>query len=107
MYVKDLKVGAMYRLQDFDGSPQKNNFGYYPNYEDCMVSIISESDLCPCPVMCLGDKFVYLGTKTLPYKEDSYNRRHKKNTWRLGLFGDKVLPIAPDLWAYIEPMEET
>jgi hypothetical protein len=99
MYVKDLKVGAMYRLQSFDGSPQKINFGYYPDYEDCMVSLHNGAGL--------GDKFVYLGTKTLGYKQGSYNRRHKKNTWRLGLFGDKVLPIAPDLWAYIEPMEET
>jgi hypothetical protein len=48
-----------------------------------------------------------LGTKTFEYKEGSYNRRYKKNTWRLGLFGDKVLPIAPDIWTYIEPMEET
>ena len=99
MKVKDLKVGAMYRLQDFDGSPQKFNFCYYPDFEDCMVSIVNGSGL--------GDKFVYLGTKTFEYKEGSYNRRHKKNTWRLGLFGDKVLPIAPDIWTYIEPMEET
>jgi hypothetical protein len=97
MYVKDLKVGAMYRLKDFDGLPNIK-FGYYPNYEDCMVSIAPGNGN-------LGDKFVYLGTKILEYKEGSYNRRHKKNTWRLGLFGDKVLPIAPDLWAYIEPME--
>jgi len=98
MYVKDLKVGAMYRLQDFDGLPNIK-FGYYPSYEDCMVSLMGNGSL--------GDKFVYLGTKTLEYKEGSYNRRHKKNTWRLGLFGDKVLPIPPDLWTYIEPMEET
>jgi hypothetical protein len=83
MYVKDLKVGAMYRLKDFDGLPNIK-FGYYPNYEDCMVSIAPGNGN-------LGDKFVYLGTKILEYKE--------------GLFGDKVLPIAPDLWAYIEPME--
>jgi hypothetical protein len=100
MLVKDLKVGAMYRLQSLDGSPQNINFGYYPDYEDCMVSLFFGGG-------GLGDKFVYLGIKTLEYKKGSYNRRHKKNTWRLGLFGDKVLPIAPDIWAYIEPMEET
>ena len=98
MYVKDLKVGAMYRLQSF-GSSGKYNFGYFPDFEDCMVSILQAPGL--------GNKFVYLGTKTLPRKEGSYNRRHKKNTWRLGLFGDKVLPIAPDIWTYIEPVEET
>ena len=98
MLVKDLKVGAMYRLQIY-GAPGKYNFGHFPNFEDCMVSILNGPGL--------GNKFVYLGTQTLPYKEGSYNRRHKKNTWRLGLFGDKVLPIAPDLWTYIEPMEET
>ena len=98
MLVKDLKVGAMYRLQSFE-APGKFNFCYYPDFEDCMVSLVNGEGL--------GDKFVYLGTKTLEYKEGSYNRRHKKNTWRLGLFGDKVLPIAPDIWTYIEPMEET
>ena len=98
MLVKDLKVGAMYRLQSF-GAPGKYNFGYFPDFEDCMVSILNGPGL--------GNKFVYLGTKTLPRKEGSYNRRYKKNTWRLGLFGDKVLPIAPDIWTYIEPMEET
>ena len=99
MLVKDLKVGKMYRLQSFDGSPQKINFGYYPAFEDCFVQLFNGGGL--------GDKFVYLGTRTLPRKEGSYNRRFKKNTWRLGLFGDKVLPIAPDIWTYIEPMEET
>ena len=99
MLVQDLKVGAMYRLQSFEESPLKFNFCYYPDYEDCMVSIANGDGL--------GDKFVYLGTKTFEHKEGSYNLRHKKNTWRLGLFGDKMLPIAPDLWAYIEPMEET
>jgi hypothetical protein len=84
MLVKDLKVGAMYRVT--------------PDLPS-MVSIVNGEGL--------GDKFVYLGTKTFEYKEGSYNRRHKKNTWRLGLFGDKVLPIAPDIWTYIEPMEET
>lgn len=98
MYVKDLKVGAMYRLQSY-GAGGEFNFGYYPSYEDCMVTIHNGPGL--------GNKFVYLGTKTLEYKQGSYNRRYKKNTWRLGLFGDKVLPIAPDLWANIEPMEET
>ena len=97
--MKDLKVGAMYRLQDFGTSPQKFNFCYYPDFEDCFVSIVNGEGL--------GDKFVYLGTKTFEYKEGSYNRRFKKNTWRLGLFGDKVLPIAPDIWTYIEPMEQT
>ena len=63
MLVKDLKVGAMYRLQSFDGSPQKINFGYYPDFEDCMVSLVNGEGL--------GDKFVYLGTKTLEYKEGS------------------------------------
>ena len=96
MLVKDLKEGAMYRLQDF-GDGQKLNFGYYPNYEDCMVSIHNGPGL--------GNKFVYLGTKTLEHKPGSHNRRHKKNTWRLGLFGDKVLPIAPQIWTYIELME--
>ena len=99
MLGKDLKVGAMYRLQDFDGSPHKFNFCYYPDFEDCFVSIVNGEGL--------GNRFVYLGTKTFEYREGSYNRRHKKNTWRLGLFGDKVLPIAPDIWTYIEPMEET
>jgi len=98
MYVKDLKVGAMYRLQSFVGSPQKFNFCHYPDYEDCMVSIVNGPGL--------GNKFVYLGTKTLEHKPGSHNRRHNKNTWRLGLFGDKVLPITPDIWAYIEPMED-
>ena len=98
MLVKDLKVGAMYRLQSF-GAPGKYNFGYFPDFEDCMVSILNGPGL--------GNKFVYLGTRTHPRKEGSYNLRHKKNTWRLGLFGDKVLPIAPDIWTYIEPMEET
>ena len=99
MKVKDLKEGAMYRLQSFEGSPLKFNFCYYPGYEDCMVSIANGDGL--------GDKFVYLGTKTLEHKPGSYNRRFKRNTWRLGLFGDKVLPIAPDIWVYIEPMEQT
>ena len=54
MYVKDLKVGAMYRLQDFDGSPHKFNFCYYPDFEDCFVSIVNGEGL--------GNKFVYLGT---------------------------------------------
>ena len=50
MLVKDLKVGAMYRLQDFVGSPQKFNFCHYPDFEDCMVSIVNGEGL--------GDKFV-------------------------------------------------
>ena len=99
MYVKDLKVGAMYRLQDFEGVATEVQLCHYPDFEDCFVSIVNGEGL--------GNKFVYLGTKTFEYKEGSYNRRHKKNTWRLGLFGDKVLPIAPDIWTYIEPMEET
>ena len=78
----------MYRLQSFDGR-HKDHF--------CNTRIV----WCPLSMEGLGDKFVYLGTKTLEYKEGSYNRRHKKNTWRLGLFGDKVLPIAPDLWTYM------
>ena len=40
MLVKDLKVGAMYRLQSF-GAPGKYNFGHFPNFEDCMVSILN------------------------------------------------------------------
>ncbi len=97
MLVKDLKEGAMYRLQNFGG--HKFNFGYYPDFDDCMVTIHNGPGL--------GNKFVYLGTKTLEHKPGSHNRRYKKNTWRLGLFGGKVLPIAPDIWKYVEPMEET
>ena len=60
MLVKDLKVGAMYRLQSF-GAPGKYNFGYFPDFEDCMVSILNGPGL--------GNKFVYLGTQALPHKE--------------------------------------
>ncbi len=54
----------------------------------------------------LGKKMVYLGTKVVGFKEGVWERKNKKNTLRMCLFGDKVLPIDPHAWAYIEPVVE-
>jgi len=87
MLVKDLKVGAMYRIKDQPTDPGRtfchgSDYGYVYVAHD------------PCHHKSIGTKMVYLGT------------RFKKNTERIGLFGDKMLPIEPAAWRYIEPMEE-
>jgi len=88
MKVKDLKVGAMYRIKEQPTDPERtfcHGNGHY-----VYVS--------PAPFVShhksIGTKMVYLGT------------RFKKNTQRIGLFGDKVLSIEPAAWKYIEPIED-
>ena len=93
MLVKDLKVGKMYRIN--------KNFPY----RFCRVH---GGDLVYVGggMHRLGKKMVYIGTKVVGFKEGVWERKNKKNTLRMCLFGDKVLPIDPHAWQYIEPMEE-
>ena len=96
MLVKDLKVGKMYRLAA--DLPPTTTFCSYNSHESLIYIGTGKS---------YGKKMVYLGTRVVGYKKGVWERRHKKNTQRIGLFGDKVMAIDPYIWKYIEPMEET
>jgi hypothetical protein len=93
MLVKDLKVGKMYRIN--------KNFPY----RFCRA-LGGDLVYVGGGAHILGKKMVYLGTKVVGFKEGVWERKNKKNTLRMCLFGDKVLPIDPCAWAYIEPVEE-
>ena len=88
MLVKDLKVGAMYRIKDHPTDPGRtfcHGNGHYVYMSAAPLQSWHKS---------IGTKMVYLGT------------RFEKNTERIGLFGDKMLPIEPAAWKHIEPMED-
>jgi hypothetical protein len=96
MLVKDLKVGAMYHSPGYFFF-KANSYAYiYPN---TTVEI-------PRWVNLIADKFVYLGTKKAMFVDAFSLRRPANRTLRLCLIGDKVLPMAPDAWKYIEPLEK-
>ncbi len=96
MLVKDLKVGAMYRIRE-------ESAGHFFSCSGGEAIFIGHS---PRHENIYGRKMVYLGTRMVGYKVDQWHRRHKNNTQRLGLFGDKVMAIDPFMWKHIEPMEE-
>ena len=99
MYVKDLEVGAMYRIKEHPIGPRA-----FCIWSDCDSVYVSREIY---HLKGVGTKMVYLGTRVVGYKEGVWSKRFKKNTQRIGLFGDKVLSIEPEAWKHIEPMEET
>ena len=102
MKVKDLKVGAMYCIKDYYGGSLTGTFCVWSECDSVYVIHGNRSHY-----KGVGTKMVYLGTRVVGYKPGVWNRRFKKNTQRIGLFGDKVLSIEPEEWRHIEPMEET
>ena len=99
MYVKDLKVGAMYRIKECSAGVRA--FCLWSGCDSVYVTQRSSHH------KAVGTKMVYLGTRVVGYEEGVWSKRFKKNTQRIGLFGDKVLAIEPEAWKHIEPMEET
>jgi len=97
MKVKDLKVGAMYRIREGD-------LAYFFSYFGEEIVFIGHS---PKNANIYGRKMVYLGTRVVERKANEWHRRHNNNTQRLGLFGDKVMAIDPFMWKCIEPMDKT
>ena len=100
MKVKDLEVGAMYWVTP-DLPPTSTFCCYTESDSGCDQLIYIGTG------RSYGRKMVYLGTRVVGYKKGVWERRHGKNTQRLGLFGGKVMPIDPYIWKYIEPIEET
>ena len=98
MYVKDLKVGAMYRIKDHPTGPRA-----FCRWSACDSVYVSRETYHHKGV---GTKMVYLGTRVVGYEEGVWSKRFKNNTQRIGLFGDKVLAIEPEAWKHIEPVEE-
>jgi len=98
MLVKDLKVGAMYRIRE---EVAGHFFSYFHTAE--AVVFIGHSASTEA---IYSRKMVYLGTRIVGYKANQWHRRHNNNTQRLGLFGDKVMAIDPFMWKHIEPVEE-
>jgi|TARA_E500000331_G_scaffold330058_1_gene351252 hypothetical protein len=98
MLVKDLKVGAMYRIRE-------ESAGHFFSYSHTAETVVFIGH-SPRNENIYGRKMVYLGTRMVGYKVDQWHRRHNNNTQRLGLFGDKVMAIDPFMWKHIEPMEE-
>ena len=86
--MKDLKVGKMYRIKDQPTDPGRT-FCHGSDYSYVYVA----HD--PCHHKSIGTKVVYLGTRSAG-----------RGFERIGLFGDKVLPIYPAAWKHIEPMED-
>lgn len=99
MLVKDLKVGKMYRIKDQPTDPGRT----FCHGSDCDSVYVAHD---PCHHKSIGTKMVYLGTRVVGHEPGVWSKRFKKNTQRIGLFGDKVLSIEPEAWRHIEPMED-
>ena len=100
MLVKDLKVGAMYRIKDYHGTAA-GTFCLWSRGGSVYVVFAGTI------YSGVGTKMVYLGTRVVGHEPGVWSKRFKKNTQRIGLFGDKVLTIEPEAWKHIEPTEET
>ena len=99
MKVKELKVGAMYRIKD---EPREGTFCIWSECDSVYVIHGTRSHY-----KGVGTRMVYLGTRVVGHEPGVWSKRFKKNIQRIGLFGDKVLSIEPEAWRHIEPMEET
>ena len=97
--MKDLEVGAMYRIKEHPGDSRA--FCRWSDSDSVYVSRVTYHH------KGVGTKMVYLGTRVVGHEEGVWSKRFKNNTQRIGLFGDKVLSIEPEAWKHIEPMEQT
>ena len=100
MLVKELKVGAMYRILE-------EVAGHFFSYFGEKVVFIGHFPKNANTYNTYGRKMVYLGTRVIGHKANQWHRRHNNNTQRLGLFGDKVMAIDSFMWKCIEPMDKT
>ena len=95
-----MKVGAMYRIKDHPTDPGRtfcHGNGHYVYVSPAPWVSFHKS---------IGTKMVYLGTIAHGHEPGVWSKWFKKNTERIGLFGDKVLSIEPEAWRHIEPMED-